>query len=74
MWNMVFAGQNAKDRFVLDDKTPRAAVLLALDFVVADVTARLGDAPSAPTDYRHHSPKPKSPATASLKIFRQARA
>jgi len=51
----------------LDDKNPPAAGLLALDFVVADVTARYGDAPSAPP-----RPKPKSPAAASLTIFREA--
>jgi hypothetical protein len=40
-------------------KTLRAAWLLALDFVVAGVTARCGDAPPAPADDRHHSPKAK---------------
>ena len=48
-------------------KTLRAADLLPWGFVVACVTARCGDAPPAPP-----RPKPKSPAAASLAIFRPA--
>jgi len=48
-------------------KTLRAACLLALDFVVADVTARCGEVPSAPP-----RPKPKSPAAAPFPVFKQA--
>ena len=47
-------------------KTLRAAGLLDWGFVVANVTARSGDVPSAPP-----RPNPKSPA-AALAIFRQA--
>ena len=48
-------------------KTLRAAALLDWGFVVANVTARSGDVPSAPP-----RPNPKSPAAALLAIFRQA--
>ena len=48
-------------------KTLWAAALLDWGFVVANVTARYGDAPSAPP-----RPNPKSPAAAPLTIFSQA--
>ncbi len=51
----------------LGAKTLRATVLLPLDFVVALVTARYGDAPTAPP-----RPKPKSPVAAPFPILRQA--
>ncbi len=51
----------------LGAKTLRAAALLPSDFVVAVVTARYGDAPTAPPRSR-----PKSPAGAPFPLFRQA--
>ena len=62
-----FGWQTTTAKWFWRAKTLRAAWLLALDFVVAGVTARCGDAPPAPP-----RPKPKSTAAASLTIFRQA--
>ena len=51
----------------LGAKTLRVTALLPWSFVVAFVTARYGDAPTAPP-----RPRPKSPAAAPFPIFRQA--
>jgi len=59
--------EEQRSETALAAKTLRAAFLLALDFVVADGTARCGDVPSAPP-----RPKPKSPAAAPFPVFKQA--
>ena len=48
--------------------TSQATVLLPLGFVVAVVTARYGDAPTAPP-----RPRPKSPVAAPFPILKQAK-
>jgi len=59
--------EEQRSETALAAKTLRAACLLALDFVVADVTARCGEVPSAPP-----RPKPKSPAAAPFPVCKQA--
>ena len=51
----------------LGTKTPRAKALFPLNFVVAVVTARHGDAPTAPL-----RPRPKSTVATPFRILRQA--
>ena len=52
----------------LDARTLRVAALLHLGLVVAAVTARYGDAPTAPPRSR-----PESPVAAPFPLFQQAR-